>query len=199
MQSLLSDVGSNQTSAYRYASRTGLITLIAAGTASAGHLFACRWSHATKVAIVTNFKASWQQATSFAASQDVGFALHVTRAYTAAHTGGTAATLTGDAFKLRSSYPSTSMADIRIATTAELTNGTHTIDTLPMLMTGYSELAASTTRAPFSMSYPTSFGGYHGIILTQNTGLLLLNNNLMGATGTARVYVELEWIEKDRY
>lgn len=193
------DLGSN--GAYRVCQSSGLITTIAAGTASAGHLFAARWGHATKLAIITYFRASWVTVAGFTAAQEVGLELFQTRAYTVAHSGGTAITLTGDALKKRSSFGSTAFNDIRISTTTALTNGTHTIDPNPIASGGFAELAALATvfKGTFECTFAPNELGFHPLVLAQNQGLILRNQILMGAAGTARVRVEMDWLEVDSF
>jgi len=60
------------------------------------------------------------------------FSLFFARAFTASASGGTAGTLTGNNGKLRTAFATTTLGDMRISTTAALTNGTRTLDTDPV-------------------------------------------------------------------
>lgn len=192
-------IGSN--GAYRLCQSSGLTTGVAAGSASAGHLFSARWSHVSKLAIVTFFRARWVTVAGFTAAQEVGLELFVTRSYTAAHTGGTATTLTGNSMKKANAYGTTTFADMRISTTGALTNGTHTIDTHPIASGGFAELAAGAAvpKGFFEIAFNPQDLGVHPLILSQDMGLILRNQIAQGAGGTARIHVEMDWLEVDSY
>lgn len=194
------DIGGN--GAYRLAAYTGLLTVIAAGSASAGHIFAARWTHATKLALVTRLWAKWRTIAGFTAAQEVGLEALITRNYTAGHTGGTALTLVGDAYKKKSAHGTQTFQDLRISTTGALGNGTHTIDTQPIAANFFAELAAAATvpKGAFDILLEVSDMATHPIVLSQNTGIIIRNGpTAMGAGGTARVVVEMDWLEVDAY
>lgn len=193
------NIGSN--GAYRLSAQSGLLTGVAAATAAAGHLFAFRWSHATKLALITHIRARWFTIAGFTAAQEVGLDMVITRSYSASHTGGTALSLTGDAFKKRSTFAATNVADIRISTTGALTNGTHTVDSTGFAYGGFSELALGATvpKGLFECEFSIQDLAMHPLVLSQNTGFLIRNNVLMGAGGTARLSVDLGWMEVDSY
>ena len=194
------DIGGN--GAYRLAAYTGLLTVIAAGSASAGHIFAARWTHATKLALVTRLRAKWRTIAGFTAAQEVGLEAFTTRNYTVNHTGGTALTLIGDVFKKKSAHGTQTFQDIRISATGALGNGTHTIDAHPMAANFFAELAAGAAvpKGAFDLLFEVSDLATHPIILSQNTGIIIRNGpTAMGAGGTARVVVEMDWLEVDSY
>lgn len=187
--------------AYRIAAASGLITGIAAGTATAGHIFAARWNNVSKLALVTYFRARWSTIAGFTAAQEVGLDLYIARSYTASHTGGTALTLTGNNAKKRSSQATTNFADMRISATGALTNVATTLDAQPIAYGCVSELATGATipKLSFDIIYELDDTSMHPIVLSQDTGLVLRNTILMGAGGTARVSIEMEWMEVDSY
>lgn len=191
------NIGSN--GAYRLCEVTGLLTGVAAGTASAGHIFAARWSNASKLALVTHFRARWFTIAGFTAAQEVGLDLMITRSYTANHSGGTAITLTNNSMKKRSAHGSCNFADMRISQTGALTNGTHTIDTHKIAYGGFSELAAGAAvpKGFFDLQFGEDDPNGYPIVLSQDMGLILRNSILMGAGGTARVAIEMGWLEVD--
>jgi hypothetical protein len=193
-------IGSN--GAYRLCEETGLITGIAAGTTSAGFLFAFRWTHATKLALITSFRASWRTIAGFTAAQEVGMQLFRATTYTASSSGGTAITLTGENLRKRATHGTTTVADARISTTGALTAGTLTLDTHKLAAGSFAELAAGAAvpKGFFEIQFkPADVGWEHPLVLSQNTGLILRNSILMGAGGTARVAVEMDWLEVDSY
>jgi hypothetical protein len=187
---------------YRNGATSGLITTIAAGTASAGHLWAARWAPATndarKYAVIKRLRATWFTVAGFTAAQEVQLQLFKLTGYTAAHTGGTA--ITPDK-KQRSSVMPTPLLTGRIANTAELTNGTEVIATDPLLTTSFAELAAGATvpKGFFSMLFEPSDQQGGPLVLETGEGLLIRNGVLMGAGGTARVCVELDHLEVVAY
>lgn len=193
------NVGSN--GAYGLSASTGAITTVAAGTATAGHIFSCRWSHATKVAYVTALRVKWMTIAGFTAAQEVGLQAFVARGFTVAQTGGTAVTLTGNSMKKDSTHGTTTFADIRVATTGALTAGTHTLDAQPVAEGGFSELAAGAAvpKGFFELSLPGMNPQRYPLILRQDTGIIVRNTILMGAGGTARVSVQMEWLELDSW
>lgn len=189
------------TGAYRMCSYTGLLTAVAAGSATAGHLFAAHWTHATKMALITSFRARWQTATGFTAAQETGLDLFVARPMSVAHTGGTLLTMAGDAFKKRGAHATHSMASVRVSTTGALTNGTNTLDANPVAASFGSELAAAATvpKGAFELNLSVNDLAMHPLILSFNNGLVLRNVIAMGAGGTARVAIEMDWLEVDAY
>jgi hypothetical protein len=190
-------VGSN--GAYRVCALSGLITGIAAGTASAGHIFAMRWGHATKLCIVTKLRAKWTTVAGFTAAQEIGMDAYIARTYTADHAGGTAVTLTTNSCKKRASYGTTDMTSMRHASTTALTGSSFTLDANPIAYGGASELAtgAAVPKTSFSLDIVDDATSGHPIILATNEGIVVRNTVLMGAGGTARVAFEVDWLEVD--
>lgn len=192
-------VGAN--GAYRICGLSGLITGIAAGTGSAGHLFSFRWSHASKLCIVTKLRAKWTTIAGFTAAQEVGMDCYVARSYTADHAGGTGLTLTGDNAKKLKTYGTMNVPSIRIASTTALTGSSFSLDAQPIAYGGFAELAAGAAvpKGFFSLDAVDEATGGHPLILSTNEGVVVRNTILMGAGGTARVGVEIDWLEVDAY
>src|SRR5947208_3427704 len=64
------------TGSYRLAESTGVLTGVAAGTATAGHVFAWCWTTNTtaiKECLVKRIRLRWQTQTAFTAAQEVEF------------------------------------------------------------------------------------------------------------------------------
>lgn len=193
-------IGAN--GAYRLSEETGLITTVAAGTASAGHIFALRYAHATKLMLITMFRARWVTISGFTAAQEVGLQLFRTTAYTVAHSGGTSITTTGEELRKRATHGNANNITANISTTGALTNGTHTIDTHKLASGSFAELAAGAAvpKGFFEIGFAMNDPAYsHPLVLSNNQGLILRNSILMQAGGTARVSVEMEWLEVDSY
>jgi hypothetical protein len=66
------------------------------------------------LALIEYVRVRWQTTTAFTAAQELQFRLFRLTGYTAAHTGGTAATLTTPNLKKRVSDPASAVGDIRI-------------------------------------------------------------------------------------
>jgi len=188
---------------YRMSVQSGLITTIAAGTATAGHLFAFR-NASTTLVVPIYIGVKWRTVTAFTAAQEVGMELVVARSYTASHTAGTAIVLTGNNGKKRTSYPTSVIStsgDARIATTAALTAGTHTLDDNSVAQDQFAELAtgAAVQKGRMDIVWDMTNGQDAPLILAQNEGFVLRNKILMGAGGTARVSIEIQWAEATAY
>lgn len=188
--------------AYRSCAKTGLIATIAAGTATAGHLWAVRWpavlaggDRRARV-VLQRLLVKWRTITGFTGAQEVALDLYKLTAYTVAHSGGTAVAAT----KKVTAGPAALLTG-QVATTIELTAGTQTIGTDPIASNSFSELATAATvpKGALDLYLSTEDLDRHPVVLDQNEGLLLRNTILMGAAGTARVIVEMDWLEVVRY
>jgi len=195
--------------AYRTSLSSGLLTGVAAAGATTGHIWAFRFAPAAgvqpapKFAVITRLRAKLQTITGFTVAQEVGIDLSVARTYTAFHTGGTSATLTTtNAKKIdlptnAGVTPPSSASQMMIGTTGALTAGTQTLDAQPIAAEPHIELAAAiTVYGGFSqISMDTGDLLEYPIALATNEGLILRNTVAMGAAGTARLVVELDWLE----
>lgn len=170
---------------FNYGGASGLITVIAAGTSTAGHIYALRNPSATVKAFISRVRVAFHPTVAFGAAQSVSFALFKMTAYTAAHTGGTAITPA----KRITSEADASVAAARISTTGALTAGTHTIAAQPLLRAG----AFGTTPA-FNAVYEPKDN--HPLVLEEDEGLLLRNEILMGASGVGVLSIAVDGWER---
>lgn len=118
------------------------------------------------------------------------------RAFTASDSGGTAATLTGNNGKLRTSLATTGVSDIRIASTATLTAGTRTLDTDPIANLVLAVPATTTNyqmAGPNEVLYGRNQAGDYPMVLATNEGVVL--NATLPATGTWTLSVTIQWDE----
>ena len=188
---------------YRIGAMSGLLSGVAAGAATAGHLFALRNTHATTLLILTYLSIKMRIITSFTAAQEFGFEVFRATSYSASHTTGTQINpAAAGGFKKRSSMPSSVVGDARISTTAALTAGTHTLDAQPMLQeTGWELVAGATVpKARIESIWDNSDGSEYPLVLAQNEGLIIRNGPIaLGAGGTARLLVDMEWVEANAY
>ena len=89
---------------------------------------------------------------------------------------------------------------IQIAGTGALTDGTHSAITDVVGADAVSELAAAATvpKGRMEILKTTDDLDREPIILAANQGLVVRNVQAMGAGGTARVIVEMDWLEVGR-
>lgn len=180
---------------------------LAAGTATAGHVFAFRWGDATRLAVITKFKVRFQPLTPFTAAtltDHTSFDAFIVRAYTASHTGQTALTPVGNDAKMRTSMGTSLVTDIRISTTAALTAGTHTFDAFPFARSLRKGNRVNPAAATEETIQPTTEGmdidfsmadGDHPITLAQNEGIVVRNRTVWPAAGTGIISVLIGWAE----
>lgn len=183
----------SQTPQYRISATSGLLTTVAARTSSAGHCFAFRWSSTALLALITRLKLRWQTNTAFTAAQEVAFKAFRLTGYTGSHSGGTQITIPT---KKETRFAASAFGDARIGTTGALTAGTHTFD---------NQEYASLNLWSQSGAAPAVYGGesevfpptmdYPLLVLAQDEGICVTNEILMGAAGTGRLMVELDWLE----
>jgi hypothetical protein len=190
---------------YRLSAFTLAMSGIAAGTASAGHIFSFRWSDATRLCIIRFLKVRYAVITGFTAAQELSFDAFVARGYTADHGAGAAITIGGNNQKKRTSMGTslvTTAASARIANASALSGSSFTLDANP-IMTGMKKtLAAAATvqDADFEETMDlTNGGGEYPIVLAQNEGIVVRNGILMGAAGTVRGAVTIAWDEVSAY
>lgn len=165
----------------------------AAAPAAAANLVSFRWTSASLICLVREVKIKTQVSTASTAGlpEIAGF---VARSFTASDTGGTAVTLTGNAFKKRTSYPSTSLGDFRFANAGVLTAGTRTLDTQPFIDVSVPLALGSQDTQIFNMDGP----GDHPIVLAQNEGLVFQNVTALTA-GIYRYILTISWAEVSSY
>jgi hypothetical protein len=179
---------------YSLSASSGSLTTIAAGTASAGHLFAARYvpagSGITKLFHVTRLRLLWQTITGFTAQQEIALAAYKLTAYSAAHTAGNSVTPLPRA----STYAASQLA-ARMASSVALTAGTQTVGS--QLMRGEATELADTPLIGKGFIDEERVAGVHPIIvLAANEGILVRNEVLMGAAGVGRLTVELDGYER---
>jgi hypothetical protein len=170
---------------------SGLLTTVAARTASAGHVFAARFASASKVFAVTRLRVYWQTIAGFTAAQEMALAAFKLTSYSAAHTGGTAITALA-----RSPEFAASGLSARIGTTGALTAGTQTIGA-QLLQGSFSELADSSLLYKGFIDEQREDPDHPICVLENEEGILVSNEILMGAGGTGRLTVEIDGFERN--
>lgn len=195
---------------YRYSGVTGILP---AALAANSVVFSMRFDPATAsdVAIVTQVNTRFLPLTPFTAAtltDHTSFDAFIGRVFSASHTGGTAATLTGDNLKLRTSFASTQMADIRIASTAALAGGTVTLSTHPFAQSLRKGNRVNPAAATEEVVMPTTDGmdadfrvgdGEYPITLADQEGIVIRNRTVWPAAGTGQLRVTVAWCELTSY
>lgn len=188
--------------AYRYAGTTGTLgATLAAGAV----IFAFRNSGAN-LCVINSIKTRMQGNVAFtAAAANMALSATIGRTFTGTYTGGTQITPLATTWKLRNTFATSSIGDIRIATTAAFTGGTITLDTYPFAYGGPGRFnivnaAAGTeyllSAPPGSIDYaPRVSDGEYPVVLTTSEGFVIRNEVVWPAAGTGTVSVEVCWTE----
>ena len=191
---------------YHVGNNTG--TLATTSVAGTGALWSLRWTHATKLCVVTEVYAEMIPLSVFTTpGREIGMAAWKAYGFTASDSGGNTVTLS-DNNKLRSSMPDTVIAsgDVRIATTVTLTTGTRTISQAFAACIGVAgdiNSAAGTAqilgRIPVLHWKADVDKGEYPIVLEQNEGIIVTNTVAFQAAGSARATIRVAWAEVDSY
>ena len=102
---------------------------MAAGLAANAEIFQARWTDATRFAAIYGIACDGAGSIVAFAAGFTKMEAMIARSWSADGSGGTAATITGNNNKLRSSMGTTLFGAIRASSTAALTAGTKTLDT----------------------------------------------------------------------
>jgi hypothetical protein len=169
-----------------------------AGLASAAPIYSFRYTGANFAVIKRVTMSAGNAGTGFAAGVAT-FNLFAARAFTASDSGGTAGTLTGNNGKLRTSFVTTGVGDIRIASTGTLTAGTRTLDTDPLggVTVGVPVTANATLVAAGTTLIDPKNAGDYPLVLATNEGFVI--QATVPATGTWSGSVFVEWDEYSAY
>ena len=195
---------------YRLLASSGAITIVAARTATAGHIFSFRWAPAsltTYNAYIRRIAARFVLTTAYGTAQETGCDLIVARSYTASHTSATAVDLGSTVTNTNkfATAENTSLAGVaglcRVADTGALTAGTQTLDANPIgILSDWSGAIGDTV--PRSTSGNDIYGNLWDargdgfpLVLADDEGFVIRNLILMGATGVGRWDFLVEWDE----
>lgn len=187
---------------YKASFLSGALTLAAAETATAGHLFVMRVpTGETKKAVIRYVGYELATVTAFGAQQPLGLSLIRMTGSTAVYTGGTAIdmfTLT-ESQKLRANQATTLFAvnNVRMATTAGLTAGTQNLDSQALSRKLFlSPVLGDVTRGDLFDARDDGVNAHRSpIVLAAQEGIIVRNVILMGATGVCNLAINVEWDE----
>lgn len=177
--------------------RIGVTTGLTTGLSANDPIFSFRWGSTTHRCAIRQLRVAIQIVTPFTAANEVSANAIFARTFTASDTGGTALTLTGNNASLHSfSGTASRVTDARVATTGTLTAGTRTLDSQPFLQCVAGQLlaAAAAAQSTASAQYD-ALPERHPIVLTSNEGIIVRSGVALGAGGTVRFAIDLEWSE----
>lgn len=177
---------------------SGILNVVAAGTASAGHLYVARYTNANgKKFRVSRLRLLWQTLAGPNAEQEIAIAAYKLTGYSAAHTGGTAVAAQARSTEYETADGFTGLAG-RISDITALTAGTHTIAAQPFMRGAWRELLVSNAipRGFIDEERRASDDAHPVLVLANNEGILVRNEIAMGAGLTGRLMVELDGWER---
>lgn len=183
---------------YRLSMQSGTI---GASLAADGEIFQFRWPDATRFALVYKVAVgAVYVVVGAAAVLTPGLQMKIARSWTAAGSGGTRATLTGNNAKLRTSMGTSLVNDAGISTTAALAAGTKTLDTHGVGNVEVNAGNPATTGMqnfliPPSKLFDADGEGQHPLVLAQNEGFVISAPAAWPATLTWRAHVKVVWAE----
>jgi len=183
---------------YRIAMVSGTM---AVSLAANSEIFQFRWPDATRFAVT--YRAAIAAGANVAASAAAlaAFRMTMARSWTAAGTGGTRATMTGNNQKLRTSMGTSLVNDIGCATTAALGAGTKTLDTQDCgavaygVGTGAITTSVDLTLVPLTELLNVDSASDHPLVMAQNEGWIIRTGNALPAGMTWHFAANTSWAE----
>jgi hypothetical protein len=179
---------------FHHTAKNGAVVM-AAGLAASAPIYSFR-NPSSLLSIVKRVKIAAWTTVGFTAGIAT-FDMLIARAFTAADTGGTASTLTGDNATLRTSL-GTAGSTIMHSNTATLTPGTRTLDVGAVeSWNTAAPVAASTPFNNVPMKLFEKLDAEHPLVLAQNEGFVI--QATVPAVGTWSWSVTTEWDEVPQY
>jgi len=179
---------------YSLSLQTGVM---AAGLAANAEIFQFRWTDATRLCAIWDIECdgAGNAGTAFAAGV-TKFEAVIARGWTVDGSGGTAATLTTNNAKLRTSMGTTLVGAIRMSSTAALTAGTKTLDTQGIGGCVQSVPATAGASVPAQRLFRADIGSMP-LVLAANEGFIV--RATVPATGTWTSGITVRWAEVAAY
>lgn len=176
---------------------------IAAAVAANAELFQFRYlTGAARVCLVHGISVSAGANVAATAAALLSLRATIARNWTADGTGGTAAVLTGNLQKLRTSFATSEVSSARMSTTAALGAGTKTLDTQDIGGVSYGVATGALTTAPTFTLIPKTnlLGDFAGslafpLVLAHQEGFVIRTGIINPATMTWALTVDVAWSE----
>ena len=191
--------------AYRASSQSGTM---AVSLAANSEIFQFRYvTAASRVCLVHGVSISASMNVAATAAALLAFRMSVARSWSAAGSGGTRFTLTGNNQKLRTSFATSEVSDMGIATTGALTAGTKTFDSQDVGSVAFSALPGAITVATQGVLIPKTnlLGNFAGsmawpLVLASQEGFAIrVGANAWPAGMTWNFAVDVAWSEVDGF
>jgi hypothetical protein len=162
-----------------------------------GTLFSFRWGDASRLCMVQDIRLQVIQTAAATATIMPSFSVFTARSWTVSDSAGTAAVLTGNSFKKRTSMGTTLLTDMRAsALAAGLTAGTRTLDGQPLMVLPTQSTITTPNASLYSCDLDFDQGSAHPLIFAQNEGFIVQGPSVVfGAAGTANLVVDVAWAE----
>lgn len=176
---------------------------MAAAIAANAEIFQFRYvTAASRIALIHKVSISAGALAAATAAGLIAFRMAAARAWTAAGSGGTRATLTGDNVNLRTSMATSEVNDAGISSTAALTAGTKTLDTTDLaslsmgIGTGAITVSLDLPIIPQTNLFDSDGEGQHPLVLANQEGFIIRTGaNTFPATMTWGFSVNVLWAE----
>jgi hypothetical protein len=191
--------------------RANLITGTTVSLAANSPIASFRWSATNAYAVLERVEVSAQVASAITAGTLVDAEVIWARGFTASDSGGTGV-VPGTGLKNRTLMGNSLIGDLRVATTAALTAGTRTLDTVGFGFGAWSMFVAPTIGATANTAvaigagdnttrilYQQLLSGQHPIVIATNEGFIVRNSSAGPVTGGIRYVVSIEWAEVAAY
>ena len=176
---------------------------MAAALGANSEIFQFRYvTAASRIALVYKISVSAGANVAATAAGLVAFVTTAARGWTAAGTGGTRMTFTGDNINLRTSHAASEVNDAGICTTAALTAGTKTLDSNNFgaisvgIGTGLITTTPNLNILPATALFDADGEGQHPLVLANQEGFVIRSGvNAWPATMTWGFSVNVLWVE----
>lgn len=186
--------------AYRIGATSGTM---AVSLAAGAEIFQFRYvTAASRLALVYKVSISAGANVAATAAAIVALKMTIARAWTAAGSGGSRITLTGNNAKLRTSLATSEVNDAGVATTAGLTAGTKTLDTTDIGGVAQGIITGAITVAPLFPLFPQTNlfdadgEGQYPLVLANQEGFVIRNGAIVFPAGmTWNFNVNVLWLE----
>ena len=183
----------------------GVATSTYGGLLANDPIFSMRWGTANRFFILLRFNIHVIVTTTASTPGVVDRRLVVARNFTASDSGQTAVTLTGNSFKLRTSYPSTLITDMRVSGGGAITAGTRTLDAngigLVQAEMGTTALTAGLEERvidPYDL-FNAVTASQPPLVLQQNEGLIVDMPTAEPASASLISVFNMVWAEANNY
>lgn len=167
------------------------------GLTAADPILSFRWTSIVANALLLRLNVTAGITASTSAGIPYLLEAVIARSFTASDTAGTAVTMSS-LQKMRTNMANSAVADIRISTTAKLTAGTRTLDTLGFgaayLPFSITVTTVGSTSLPVDL-YKWDVSGRHPVVLAANEGFVVRAPVALNTAGSVAYTFTVDWAE----